>query len=330
MKEIESFLNKIRVEDGLSYNTILSYGRDLKGFEGFLGIAKIGVLDVSKGDLFQYLTYLHNQDLTAASVARKVSALKRFYLFLESEGLVSKNPALDLELPKLGKKLPKSLSSKEIIKMLNYVRKDLSEFGVKLTCMLEILYASGLRVSELVSLKISDIGEVEKAGKKNIRNYLIVKGKGGKERIAPLNDSAIKALGKYLELRYNLGLGDSGWLFPGVIRAKKDKDIRVNVGNRKKQVILSANKHLTRQRFNQMLKELAIKVNIDPEKVYPHVIRHSFATHLLNNGVDLRILQELLGHSDISTTEIYTYVEDLKLKDLVFGAHPLGKKMRKL
>lgn len=326
MREIESFLNKIRAEDGLSLNTVLSYGRDLKGFEQFLQIAKLGVLDVDKGDLVKYLTYLHNQDLTAASVARKVSALKRFYLFLESDGFIKDNPSLELELPKLEKKLPKSLSAKEIFKMLDYVKKDLSEFGVKLSCMLEVLYASGLRVSELVSLRISDIGEVEQGGKKVLRNYLIVKGKGEKERIAPLNDAAISSLRKYLELRYNLGLADSKWLFPGVIRAKKDKDIKINIDSRKKQLILSKDKHLTRQRFNQMLKELAIKVNIDPNKVHPHVIRHSFATHLLNNGVDLRVLQELLGHSDISTTEIYTHVEDLKLKDLVFGAHPLGKK----
>jgi len=326
MTEVESFLNKIRAEDGLSSNTVLSYGRDLKGFLGFLEIAQVGVLDVTKDDLIKYLTYLHNQDLRVASVARKISTLKRFYLFLEGDGLVKKNPALELELPKKEKRLPKALSTKEVFKMLDFVKKDLSEFGIKLSCMLEILYASGLRVSELVSLKISDVGEMEKKGKRVLRNYLLVKGKGEKERLSPLNEAAILALKKYLELRYNLGLGDSKWLFPGVIRSRKDKNIRINVDANKKRLILSQDKHLTRQRFNQMLKELAVIVNIDPTKVHPHVIRHSFATHLLNNGVDLRVLQELLGHSDISTTEIYTHVMDSKLQKMVFDCHPLNKK----
>lgn len=326
MNEIESFLNKIRAEDGLSQNTILSYGRDLKGFDVFLKIAGIGVLDVKKDDIVKFLTYLHNQDLSAASVSRKISTLKRFYLFLEGDRLIEKNPALELESPKKEKKLPKSLSAKEVLKMLNYIKKDLSEFGIKLSCMLEILYASGLRVSELVSLKKSDVGEMDFKGNRVLRNYLIVKGKGEKERIAPLNDKSLASLTKYLELRYNMGLGDSKWLFPGVIRSKKDKNIKINADANKKRLILSSDKHLTRQRFNQMLKELALKVGIDAAKVHPHVIRHSFATHLLNNGVDLRVLQELLGHSDISTTEIYTHVMDSKLQKLVFDCHPLNKK----
>lgn len=326
MNEIESFLNKIRAEDGLSQNTILSYGRDLKGFDVFLKIAGIGVLDVKKDDIVKFLTYLHNQDLSAASVSRKISTLKRFYLFLEGDRLIEKNPALELESPKKEKKLPKSLSAKEVLKMLNYIKKDLSEFGIKLSCMLEILYASGLRVSELVSLKKSDVGEMDFKGNRVLRNYLIVKGKGEKERIAPLNDKSLASLTKYLELLYNMGLGDSKWLFPGVIRSKKDKNIKINADANKKRLILSSDKHLTRQRFNQMLKELALKVGIDAAKVHPHVIRHSFATHLLNNGVDLRVLQELLGHSDISTTEIYTHVMDSKLQKLVFDCHPLNKK----
>ena len=160
--------------------------------------------------------------------------------------------------------------------------------------MLEILYAAGLRVTELVSLPITAINREGET----LRNYLLVKGKGSKERIAPLNKAAITKLLEFLDKRE-----DSPWLFAGH----------------------SPSKHLTRQGFHKMLKELALKAGIDPARVHPHVIRHSFATHLLNNGVDLRVLQELLGHSDISTTEIYTHILDSKLRDLVFTHHPLGK-----
>jgi integrase/recombinase XerD len=183
--------------------------------------------------------------------------------------------------------------------------------------MLEILYASGLRVSELVSLKISDIQKNEEY----IKNYLIINGKGNKERIAPLSKSALQILGDYLEIREKLGQKKSKWLFPGNFHAKKnvEKLQKITIKNSLK------DNHLSRQRFNQMLGELAIKCNMDPKKISPHIIRHSFATHLLDREIDLRVLQELLGHSDISTTQIYTHIMSSKLQKLVNSKHPLSK-----
>ncbi len=319
---IAIFLEKLRAEDGLSQNTILSYGKDLQLFAQFLQTNKIAFIDVSQSTLQDYLYELHRQNLSSSSIARKISTLKNFYKFLESENLVKTSPAANLELPKRENKLPKFLSEEEIFKLLDFINSDKSEFGIRLSCMLEILYASGLRVSELVSLPVAAIQEtVDENGQKILQNYLIVKGKGNKERLAPLNKSALRMLLEYLNLRKNLGQEKSKWLFVGTFRSsKKNQTIK-----RKEKLILS-DSHLTRQRFHQMLKELANKVGIDPVRIHPHVIRHSFATHLLNSGVDLRILQELLGHSDISTTEIYTHILDSKLKDLVFNHHPLAKK----
>ncbi len=318
---ISNFLEKLKAEDGLALNSILSYGKDLELFAKFLAVKKIEFENVDVADLKDYLYDLHKQKLRSASIARKISALKNFYKFLQNENLIKDSPAIYLQTPKRDSKLPKFLSEEEVFKLLNFINSDKSEFGVKLSCMLEILYAAGLRVSELVAIPITAIQEIiDENGKKTLRNYLIVKGKGNKERIAPLNKSAIKMLLEYLELRKKLGQENSKWLFVGIVRTSK------KVGEIRERNFFHADAHLTRRRLHQMLKELASKVGIDPSKVHPHVIRHSFASHLLNSGVDLRILQELLGHSDISTTEIYTHILDSKLKDLVFNHHPLAKK----
>ena len=311
---IDGFLEKLRAEDGLSENTIKSYNTDLELLEGFLDLDKIAIKDADEKSIKRYLFELHQKNLRSASVSRKISCFKNFYKFLQSDGFIKINPTLHLSLPKADLKLPKFLSEEEIFKMLDFIDKDDSEFVIKLSCMLEILYAGGLRVSELVSLKISAI---IRDGDK-IKNYLMIKGKGGKERIAPLNGSAISKLLKYLQLRDRLGGQDSKWLFPGFVRASKKK-------KKIEHKDFAKDAHMTRQRLHQMVKELAKLVGIEPTRVSPHVIRHSFATHLLNSGVDLRILQELLGHSNISTTEIYTHILDSKLKDLVFNHHPLNK-----
>lgn len=322
---INSFLEKIRAEDGLSTNTGLAYKKDLELFSKFLISKKIDFCKASLDDIKDYFYDLYQDNLKSASIARKISCLKNFYKFLQNENIVKINPSLHLEAPKPDSKLPKFLSEEEIFKLLKFVNLDKSEFGIKLSCMFEILYAAGLRVSELVSLPVSAIGEtVDELGQKTLKNYLIIKGKGGKERVAPLNKSAIKMLMEYLSWRKKNGQDVSKWLFVGTLRSSKIKS-----GNKKLQTIENKNKtskygHITRQRFNQMLKELARKVGIDEARVHPHSIRHSFATHLLNNGVDLRVLQELLGHSDISTTEIYTHILDSKLKELVFKHHPLA------
>jgi integrase/recombinase XerD len=310
---ISNFLQKLRAEDGLSLNTTLSYGKDLELFLRFIS-GKKTLLQVDDVLLKDYIYELHNEGLKPASISRKVSCLKNFYKFLEIENLIKESPASQLKSPKREAKLPKFLSEEEMLKLLNYANSDKSEFGVKLACMLEILYAAGLRVSELVSLPIAAI---QMEGD-SLRNYLIVKGKGSKERIAPLNKAAISRLLEYIKLRKDLGFEKSKWLFVGTFRSSKTKE-------RIERKLVLADSHLTRQRLHQMLKELAKKAKVDPKKVHPHVIRHSFATHLLNSGVDLRILQELLGHSDIATTEIYTHILDSKLKDLVFKHHPFSK-----
>lgn len=315
---ISNFLEKLKAEDGLSHNTTLSYGKDLELFARFLAPKEISFEKTSIDDLKDYLYELHKKDLRSASVARKISTLKNFYKFLINENLIKENPTLYLESPKQDTKLPKFLSEIEIFKMLDFINSDKSEFGVKLSCMLEILYSAGLRVSELVSIPMSAIQRsIAEDGSKTLRNYLIIQGKGNKERIAPLNKSTIKLLMEYIYLRQKLGQKNSKWLFVGNIRASKKNG---ELLQRKNTI---SDTHLTRQRLHQMLKELAKKVAIDPSRVHPHVIRHSFASHLLNSGVDLRVLQELLGHSDISTTEIYTHILDSKLKDLVLNHHPL-------
>lgn len=312
---IQNFLQKLKVEDGLSLNTTLSYGKDLELFAKFIS-KKNSSLEKADSDLIKdYLYQLHQDNLRSASVARKISCLKNFYKFLENENIIKGNPSIYLQAPKRDAKLPKFLSETEMFKMLNEINLDKSEFGIKLSCMLEMLYAAGLRVSELVTLPLSAI----QSEGETLRNYMIVNGKGSKERIAPLNKAAIAKLLEYLAMRKKLGQENSKWLFVGTIRANKKS---AEIIHKK---ILTSDMHLTRQRFHQMLKELAARVGIDPKKVHPHVIRHSFATHLLNSGVDLRVLQELLGHSDIATTEIYTHILNSKLVDLVFKHHPLAK-----
>lgn len=323
---IANFLDKIRAEDGLALNTSLAYGKDLELFTKFLSGKNINLSDVTSDHIKDYFYDLHKEDLRSASIARKISCLKNFYKFLENENLIKTNPTVYLQGPKREAKLPKFLSEEEIFKLLKFVHADKSEFGIKLSCMLEILYAAGLRVSELVSLPVSAIQETpDEQGQKSLRNYLIVKGKGSKERVAALNKSAIKMLLEYLDWRKKMGQEDSKWLFVGKVRASKKNSKKENEQTESDKKEIASYNHITRQRFHQMLKELAVKAGVDPSRVHPHVIRHSFATHLLNNGVDLRVLQELLGHSNISTTEIYTHILDSKLKELVFKHHPLGK-----
>ncbi len=315
---INNFLQKIRAEDGLSKNTILSYGKDLEMLEIFLKNIEISFENCSKEILKKYFNEDAQQNLKNSSVSRKISCFKHFFNFLEQENIIKKNPVLEIHGPKRHKILPKFLSENEVTKMLDILLQDESEFGIKLSCMLEILYSAGLRVSELVNLPTSAV----QFKNSQIDDFLIVKGKGNKERIATLNETSKIILAKYLILRKKVGLESSKWLFVGNFRSsKKPNQIKIHAVNFKDFI----DKPLSRQRFNKMLKELAIKAKIEPSRVHPHVFRHSFATHLLNNGADLRVLQELLGHSDISTTEIYTHISENKLRDAVLNHHPLSK-----
>ena len=313
---LNNFLLLLESENGFSQNTIISYQSDLQQLQKFLSEKKINFEQIEEQNLIDFLAFLDKNNISTSTICRKIATFRNFFKFLEIEKIIQQNPAKNLIIPKKNQKIPKFLSEKEILTLLNFAHNDNSEFGIRIACMLEILYAAGLRVSELVSLPINVIGKINQNNKITLKNHLIIKGKGNKERIVPLSSKSLEILAKYLNLRDKMGSSHSKYLFPGIIRAsKKEKIIMRDT--------LALDSHITRQRFHQMLKELAQKTNIDPDRVSPHIIRHSFATHLLNNGVDLVILQELLGHSDISTTQIYTHIIESKLQKLI-KKHPLN------
>lgn len=313
---LNNFLLLLESENGFSKNTIISYQSDLQQLQKFLSEKKINFEQIEEQNLIDFLAFLDKNNISTSTICRKIATFRNFFKFLEIEKIIQQNPAKNLIITKKNQKIPKFLSEKEILTLLNFAHNDNSEFGIRIACMLEILYAAGLRVSELVSLPINVIGKINQNNKITLKNHLIIKGKGNKERIVPLSSKSLEILAKYLNLRDKMGSSHSKYLFPGIIRAsKKEKIIMRDT--------LALDSHITRQRFHQMLKELAQKTNIDPDRVSPHIIRHSFATHLLNNGVDLVILQELLGHSDISTTQIYTHIIESKLQKLI-KKHPLN------
>jgi integrase/recombinase XerD len=295
---IERFLEMISVERGSSKNTLESYGRDLQQCALFLKAKNVELQKAEASHLRDYMIFLHDQGMKSASIARHLSALKQFYLFLVSDQIREDNPTSVIERPKPALSLPKILSEEEVKSLLETAHQDESAEGKRLLTLLEILYATGLRVSELIGLhydSISSDGEV-----------LIVRGKGDKERMVPLSSYALKALNAYLKERSAFlkpGQSASKWLFPSYGTTGK----------------------LTRQRFGQLLKDLALRCNLDPKKISPHVVRHAFATHLLNHGADLISLQNMLGHADISTTQIYTHVMKEKLEEAVMKRHPLSK-----
>jgi integrase/recombinase XerD len=242
---------------------------------------------------------LSQEGRKVATLSRRLSALRQFYQFLASEGWSTHNPTETIDLPRRQHTLPKILSEEEVVRLLEGARAQTDPEGRRLYAMLETLYASGLRVSELISLPLMSFHPD--------RPFLLIKGKGGKERLVPLSGPSLSALKTYLTVRSSFLQQDKDsfmqkWLFPSS----------------------SKEGHLTRQRFGQLLKGLALAVNLDPGKVSPHVIRHAFATHLLGHGADLLTIQKLLGHADLSTTQIYTHVVTDHLKDLVNCHHPLA------
>lgn len=308
---IESFLEMMAAERGASLNTLEAYRRDILKCTGYLQARQGSVVEASAADIQAFLKHLMDEGVTAKTSARMVSVLRQFFQFLCADKIRADNPAMLLEQPKTQKALPKILSEGEVDQLLSFAHQDITPAGVRLVAMLEILYATGLRVSELVGLPLQAI---QKEGQK-LNPFFIVKGKGSKERLIPLNQSACDAIILYLEQRDSfLKAGiKSHYLFPGDVRGAKES-------------ARAKDTHLTRQRFAVMLKELAVKAGIEPRRVSPHVLRHSFASHLLQNGANLRIVQELLGHSDIATTQIYTHVLDERLKSLVLDCHPLQDK----
>jgi integrase/recombinase XerD len=310
-KLIDLFLDMLAAEQGAGSNTLDAYRRDLGDLCGFLASSGKSFTNAGTEVLRDYLADLDSRGFKSSSVARRLSATRHLFRFLVNERIRSDDPAAILSGPKRGRGLPKVLSIAEVDRLLTRAKAlgEAAEFSplqrlraLRLYCLLEVLYATGLRVSELVALPLS-------ASRRDAR-MIVVRGKGNKERLVPLNEASRQAMSAYLaamdtlkETRSRNAAG-SKWLFPS----------------------FGESGHLTRQHFARDLKELAASAGLAPRLVSPHVLRHAFASHLLHNGADLRIVQTLLGHSDISTTQIYTHVVEERLKSLVRDLHPLAEK----
>lgn len=294
----ENFLEMLSAERGAAANTLESYRRDLDGYLQHLARRGRGARDAAPEDIRSWLTAMSKSGMAASTAARRLSAIRQFHRFLFTEGRRSDDPTATIDSPRQGRTLPKVLSEDEVSLMLEVSRRDEAPAGLRMTALLEMLYATGMRVSELVELPLSAVARDP--------DLITVLGKGSKERLVPLTRRAREAIAAYKAVRPGfLPKGaESRWLFPS--NGKEG--------------------HLTRQRFGQMLKDLAVLSGISPSKVSPHVLRHAFASHLLAHGADLRAVQQLLGHSDISTTQIYTHVLNERLARLVSEKHPLARK----
>ncbi|BBB92937.1 MAG TPA: site-specific tyrosine recombinase XerD [Methylomusa anaerophila] len=289
---VNEFINYLAVERGLAQNTLESYGRDLRQFQTFLQNSELDFIKNSDRDtILSYLNSLQSKGRAVSTISRNLAAIKSFYQYLVRERHIEKDPAVNLESPKLEKKLPKILSINEVEELLKQPN-TFQPTGLRDKAMLELLYATGIRVSELISLNISDV---------NLdMGYIKCYGKGAKERIVPLGSIAAKCVQEFITKGR-----------PKLVRTYEEPSLFVNHhGNR-----------LTRQGFWKIIKKYAMEANITKE-ITPHTLRHSFATHLLENGADLRSVQEMLGHADISTTQIYTHVTKNRLKEVYDKAHP--------
>jgi integrase/recombinase XerD len=304
------FLDMLAAEQGAGDNTLDAYRRDLEDFSAFLARGGQDFAGAETQALRDYLADLDGRGFKSSSVARRLSAMRHLFRFLLNERIRSDDPAAILSGPKRGRGLPKVLSIADVDRLLTRAKElcgapEASATqrlrALRLYCLLEVLYATGLRVSELVALPLS-------ASRRDAR-MIVVRGKGDKERLVPLNQASRQAMADYLAAMQELQPDkkknlSSKWLFPS----------------------FGESGHLTRQHFARDLKELTAAAGLPPRLVSPHVVRHAFASHLLHNGADLRIVQTLLGHSDISTTQIYTHVVEERLKSLVRDLHPLAEK----
>ena len=297
-REAEAFIEMLSAERGASKNTETAYRADLRDLETFLARRKLRAAKADAAALRAYLKALDYLGMTPRTVARRLSVIRQFFRFLLAERLRDDDPASTLDSPKLGRPLPKVLTREEVDRLIAASRRKDESDGGRMATLLEILYATGLRVSELVTLPLAAV--------ERDPTVLVVRGKGGKERLVPLSDPARTAIASWLHVR--AAMLDNGetsrFLFPS----------RGRTG------------HLTRQRFAQLLKEAALAAGIDAARVSPHVLRHAFASHLLDHGADLRSVQQMLGHADIATTQIYTHVQTDRLRKLVETAHPLARR----
>src|SRR6201984_680641 len=310
-KLVSLFLDMLAAEQGAGANTLDAYRRDLNDLSEFLASNGQDFVGAETEALRAYLSDLDTRGFKSSSVARRLSALRHLFRFLLNERIRSANRTARLSGPKRGRSLPKVLSIADVDRMLSHAKEGTQAADVSTTqrlrtmrlyCLLEVLYATGLRGSELVTLPLS-------ASRAEAR-MIVVRGKGNKERLVPLNEASRRAMAEYLaamaalKQTKNSNAASSKWLFPS----------------------FGESGHLTRQHFARDLKELAASAGLAPRLVSPHVLRHAFASHLLHNGADLRIVQTLLGHTDISTTQIYTHVVEERLKSLVRDLHPLAEK----
>ncbi|WFU01371.1 site-specific tyrosine recombinase XerD [Rhizobium sp. CB3171] len=308
---MEAFLEMMSAERGAAVNTLQSYERDLDDLHSFLSERNVRLTEATSNDLGAYLSGLSRQGFKPSSQARRLSAMRQFYKFLYAEGLRTDDPTGILDAPKKGRALPKTMGVDEVTRLLAQAEHEAAVEGpdqlqrLRMLVLLELLYATGMRVSELVSLPAKVLDQEGR--------FLMIRGKGNKERLVPLSQSAIAALKTYgrrqaLEAaKAKQPAPESPWLFPAA----------------------SKQGYLPRQVFARDLKDLAIRAGLTPSLISPHVMRHAFASHLLANGADLRVVQELLGHSDISTTQIYTHVLEERLHQLVQTHHPLAKQAKK-
>ncbi|MDC1302714.1 tyrosine recombinase [Pelagibacterales bacterium] len=295
---ISNFIEMIVIERGLAKNTATSYKNDLDQLNEFCTKKSLNIVKLDEKKLEDYLSKFINQGFEKTSLARKISTFTQFFDFLIEEKLIANNPIKNIKQPKLDSKLPFIISVKDIQSLINNSKQDKSNFGIRLNCMIEIMYASGIRVSELVTMTLASLYQD--------KNFIIITGKGNKERLIPISKDTQDTINNYLKIRkffFNKNK-EVKWLFP----SKQSK-----FG------------HITRQRFSQLLSLLSNKAGLKIKKISPHKLRHAFASHLLANGADLRSLQQMLGHEDISTTQIYTHILDERLKQIIKDKHPLSK-----
>ena len=303
---IKIFLEAITAEKNISYNTYESYKVDLLGLCEFIDEHNLMLVNLSLSNLQSYIKSLYQKEYKPNTISRKISAIKNLYKFLYRDNVIDSDPTLYLDSPKSLRSLPKVLSIEEVSKLLDVAALDISPYGRRTNAIINILYSSGIRISELVCLKFCAIKEALNDNSSGVC-HIKIKGKANKERIALLNTSAVVSIKKYIEVyKYFVPneLKELQWLFPGT---KFDS-------------------HITRQRVGQLLKDLGISAGIDITRVSPHKLRHSFATHLLNNGSNIIFIQKMLGHSHLSTTQIYTHIANERLKGILQKFHPLSNK----
>ena len=324
MELIENFLSNLAFNEGLAKNTQENYERDLKQLLLYFETNDLDILTAETDDLKKYVLQLSKR-YSNRTIARHISSIKHFYDFLQIEKIIIHNPSTKLEQKKIEQKLPKFFEENVIEKILNEAKKDISNYGVKFYCMLELLYASGMRISELVQLQLSNLDREfisANGGEYVIKPYLNIIGKGGKNRIIPISNSAVVALEKYLKLRTELLEGqDSKWLFTTKVIFSKNDNAKSNKTNKNRK-----DDFTKRQVFARYLKNIGAKVGVDTIKLSPHSIRHSVATMMLKNGADLRFIQEFLGHSDIGTIQIYTHLDSSYKKETIKKYHPFKDK----